>query len=61
MPNRVAPTLTSNGYNDLYSSDSYDEPVFEEIDDINYIKPINTYIVVPPPLTLASTRTKSIK
>ena len=61
MPNRVAPTHTSNGYNNLYSLDSDNDPVFEEMVDSNYIKTINTYIVVPPPLTLASTPPKVLK
>ena len=29
MPNHVAPTPTSNGYNNLYLSDSDDDPVFK--------------------------------
>ena len=29
MPNRPAPHLTSNGYNDLYSSNSEEDPLFE--------------------------------
>ena len=43
MPNRAAPTPTSNGYNDIYSSDSEDDPVFKEMVDSNpIIKIINT-------------------
>ena len=60
MPNRAVPTPTSNGYNNLYSSESDDDPVFEEIVDSNYIKPINTYILVPPNLTIVSTPTKAL-
>ena len=58
MPNCVAPTSTSNGYNTLYSSDSEDDPLFEVMVDSNSIKTINTYIVVPLPLTLVSTPPK---
>ena len=62
IPNLAAPTPTSNGYNDLYSSDSEDDPVFKEMVDINYIiKPINTYTVVPPNLTLVSIPHKVLK
>ena len=61
MPNRAAPTPTSNGYNNLYSSDSDDNPVFEEMVDSNSINPINTYIVVPPNLTLVITPHKVLK
>ena len=61
MPNRVAPIPTYNGYNDLYYSDSDDGPVFEEMVDSKTLKPINTYIVVPQPLTLSSTSTKVLK
>ena len=43
MPHRPAPPLTSNGYNDLYLSDSEEDPVFEEILDSNPIlKTVNT-------------------
>ena len=62
IPNLAAPPLTSNGYNDIYSSDSEDNSVFEEIVDSNHIiKTINTYIVVPPKLTLVSPPPKVIK
>ena len=61
VPNRVAPIPTSNGYNDLYSLDSDDDPVFEEMVDSKTLKPINTYSVVPQLFTLASTPTKVIK
>ena len=61
MPNRVAPTPTSNGYNDLYSSDSGDDPVFKEMVDSKTLKPINTYIVVTQPLTIAITPPKVLK
>ena len=55
IPNCAAAPLTSNGYNDLYSSDSEDDPVLEEMVDSNpIIKTINTNIVVPPKLTLVS-------
>ena len=55
MPNRAALTPTFNRYNDLYSSDSEDYPVFKELLDSNpIIKTINTYIVLPPKLTLVS-------
>ena len=62
MPNRPAPTLTSNSYNDLYLSDSEEEPVFEEMADINpIVKTVNTYIVVPPKLTISSPTTKVLQ
>ena len=40
MPNRAAPTPTSNGYNNICSSDSDDDPVFEEMVDSNSINTI---------------------
>ena len=40
MPNSPAPPFTSNGYNDLYSYDSEEDPVFEEMVDSNPI--VNT-------------------
>ena len=62
MPSRTDPTPTSKGYNDLYSLDSEDDPVFKEMVDSNsVINPINTYIVVPPNLTLVSTPPKVLK
>ena len=61
MPNRVTPTPTSNGYNDIYSSDSDDNPVFEDLVDSKTLQPINTYIVVPQPLILYSTPPKVLK
>ena len=61
MPNRVAPIPTSNGYNDLCSLYSDDEPVFKEIVDSKNLDPINTFLVVPQPITLARTPTKVLK
>ena len=62
MPNRPAPTLTSNRYNDLYSSDSKEYPVFKEMVDSNpIVKTVNTYIVEPHKLTLVSPLTKVLK
>ena len=62
MPNCAAPPPTSNGYNDLYSSDSEDEPVLEKMVDSNpIIKTINKYIVVPPKLTIVSPPLKVLK
>ena len=61
MPNRAAPTPTYNGYKNIYSYDSDDNPVFKELVDSNSIKPINTYIVVPPNLKLGSTPPKVLK
>ena len=62
MPNGAAPTPTSNYYNDLYSLESEEDPVFEEMVDSNsIINPIITYIVVPPNLTLVSTPQKVLK
>ena len=59
MPNHVAPIPTSNGYTDLYSSDSDDDPVFEEMtSDFKTVKSNNSYSVVPQLLSLASTPTK---
>ena len=62
MQNRAASTRASNGYNDLYSSDFEDDPVFKEMVDSNsIIKPIDTYYGVPPNLTLVSTPPKVLK
>ena len=61
MPNRVAPTPTYNRYNYIYSSDSDNNPVFEEMVGSNSINPIITYIVVPPNLTIFSTPPKVLK
>ena len=62
MPNRVAPIPTSNGYNDLYSSESDNNPVFNEMVSIfNTVKSINTYSAVPQLLELASTPNKVLK
>ena len=62
MTNSDAPPLTSNGYNDLYSSDSEDDPVFEEmVDSDPIINTINTYIVVPTKITLFSPPPKVLK
>ena len=58
MPNCAALTSTSNGYNNIHSSESDDEPVFKEMVDSKSINPINTYIVVPPNLTLVITPPK---
>ena len=53
---------TSNGYADIYSSGSEDEPVFEEmVSNDNFINSINTYYVVPLNTTLASTSNKVLK
>ena len=62
MPNHATPTPNPNRYNDIYSSDSEDNPVFEEMVDSNYIiNPTNTYIVVPPNLTLVIASPKVLK
>ena len=61
MPNFVAPIPTSNGYNNLYSLDSDDDPVIEEIVDSKTLNPINTSYVVTQLLTLSSTPIKAIK
>ena len=61
MPNHIAPTPTSNGYNDLYSSDSDDDSVFEEMVDSKILNPINAYIVLPQPLKLGITPHKVFK
>ena len=62
MPNCADLTPTSNEYNGLYSSDSEDNPVLEEMVDSNLIiKIINKYIVVPPKLTLVNTPPKVLK
>ena len=48
MPNRVAPIPTSNGYKDLYSSESNNDPLSEEmVSNFKAVKSINTYSVVP--------------
>ena len=46
LPDQSAPIRISNGYVDLYPSDSEDELVFEEIIDSKTLNPINTYSVV---------------
>ena len=51
---------TSNKYANLYSSDSEDEPVFEEIVSNSTINSINTYYVVPLNKILDSTPTKLV-
>ena len=61
MPKRVAPIPTSNGYKNIYYSESNNNPVFEEMVDNKTLKPINKYFVVPQLLTLASTPTKVLK
>ena len=62
MPNQPTPPLTSNRYNDLYSSYSGEEPVFEEMEDSNpIVKTVNTYIVEPHKLTLVIPPTKVLK
>ena len=59
VPNHVASIPTSDGYTDIYSSDSGDEPLFEEMfSNFKTVKSINTYSLVPQLLTLASTPTK---
>ena len=51
-----------NGYADLYSSNSYRTPVFEEMISIDKtVNPINTYSVVPPSVSLVITPTKVLK
>ena len=56
IPNRVAPIPTSNRYNNLYSLESDDDPVFKEmVSNFITVRSINTYSVVPQLLTLAST------
>ena len=55
LPNQAAPTSASNGYADIYSSDSEDKPVFKKmVSNYKTVKSINIYSVVPPRLTLAS-------
>ena len=62
IPNQVAPIPTSNGYTNLYSYDSEDNPVFEEIfSNYKTVNSINTSSVVPQILTLASTPIKMLK
>ena len=62
MPNQVAPIPTSIRYNDLYSSESEDDPVFEEmVSNYKTVNSINTYSIVPQLLTLASTPNIVIK
>ena len=50
LPNQIAPLPSSNGFSDLYSLDSEDDSVFDEMvgnDKINCIKSISTYIRSP--------------
>ena len=62
LKNKAAPIPTSNGYADLYSSDSEDNPVFEEmVSNYKTVNSINAYSVVPPRLTIASTPNKAQK
>ena len=62
LPNISAPITTSNGYSDLYLSDSEDDPVFEEmVSNDKTVNSINTYSVVPLNKTLASTPIKVLK
>ena len=62
MPNRPVQPLTSNGYNDLYSSDSEKYPVFKEMVDSNSIvKTVNIYFVEPHKVTLVRPSTKVLK
>ena len=52
----------SNGYTDLYSSDSDDDPLFEEMVSSNKtLNPINTYFVLPQSVALVITPTKVLK
>ena len=62
LPNRPAPAITSNGYNDLYSSDSEEDPVFEKMVDSNpIVNTVNTYFVEPHKLTLVRPTNKVLK
>ena len=61
MPYHVPPIPTSNRYNAIYSSDSDDGPLFEEMVAGKNLKPINTYSVLPQLFTLASTPNKVLK
>ena len=62
LPNQAVPMPTFNKYANLYSSNSYDNPVFEEmvIND-KTSNSINTYYVVLLNSTLANTTTKVLK
>ena len=62
ISNCPAPPLTSNGYNDLYSSYSEEDPVFEEMVNSNpMVNTVITYIFEPHKLTLVSPPTKVLK
>ena len=62
MPNRPTPPLIYNGYNDLYSSNSEEYPVFKEMVDSNHVlKTFNTYLVEPHKLTLVRPPTQELK
>ena len=48
LPNQAAPMPTSKRYVDLYSSESFEEPVFKEmVSNDKNVNSINTYSVVP--------------
>ena len=62
IPNQVATIHNSNGYTDIYSSDSEDDPVFKEmVRNYKTANSIDTSSVLPQRLTLASTPTKVLK
>ena len=62
IPNQVLPILTSNEYTNLYSYESEYNPAFEEmVSNYKTVNYINTYSVLPPRLTLASTTNKVLK
>ena len=54
LPNQAAPMPTSNGYADIYSSDSDNEPLFDEmVSTDKTVNSIHTYYVVPLNSTLS--------
>lgn len=70
LPNKTAPPTSSNSFPDLYSPESEDDSVFDEMvgnDIINPIKSIGIYIRYPlvvvnnPPHNVAKKRCKTIR
>ena len=60
--NQVYLGPSSSGYADLYSSDSGDTSVFEDMVSSNKTaKTINTYFVLPPSVALVSVPNKVLK
>ena len=61
LTTQAKPFPTSNGYANLYSYDSENEPVFEKMVSGKTLEPINKYSVAPLSKTLVSTPHKVLK